>query len=95
MNQNKTALYLVVIVGIIAFFGLFTLIINVNKQSSVVSYNDLTGEAYGISKISISPEDVSTPSSSSQDSASLSCCRKKPGSTTCACYPTEGSCADC
>ncbi len=69
MNQNKTALYLLAIVGIVAAVGILTLLLN---ASVYVSESDLSGEA--VSALKTSGILTGTKGTSSVTNAGTECC---------------------
>ncbi|MEK6921410.1 MAG: hypothetical protein AABX82_05985 [Nanoarchaeota archaeon] len=76
MNKNKTALYLVAIVSIVAAVGILILILNAS-ESAYISESDLSGEAVSAMKTSGSLSGIKPPtkvSSSTTNAGSGKCC---------------------
>lgn len=52
MNENKTAIYFVAIVGVVVAVGILTLLLNASNGNVYVSESDLSGEAYKLKSVS-------------------------------------------
>lgn len=87
MNENKTAVYLVAIVGIVAAVGILLLIINQGTANT-----NMSGQAISSKAIEIRTNEMSL--SLNIESASGGCCRREAGKCVCQ-RNSEGSCADC
>lgn len=80
MNQNKTALYLVAIVGLVAAVGILTVLLNTGNETAYVHESDLGGEA--VSTLKTSGTLMGTKGVSSTTNAGTECCD----------YTSDGKC---